>query len=176
MRRDEIVAKARRAIGHGTLYRLGAGAPQTAPHPWDETGACDCSGFVCWVLGISRYQPMFSFLKVMNGGWMNTDGMVCDALNPTGYFEPVVDVPLIGDLIVYPSGWYAKVLKENNRSTAPRIGHVGVVSSVLGGRAVSVIHCSSGNYRQHSDAIQETNPTMFTSVHYHRLVRFCAAE
>jgi cell wall-associated NlpC family hydrolase len=175
LKRDEVVFRARRTIGHGTLYRLGAGAPQTAPHPWDETGACDCSGFVCWVLGISRYQPMFSFLKIMNGGWMNTDGMVCDAMHPTGYFEPVTDEPLPGDIVVYPSAWYAKQLKETNRSSCPRIGHVGLIS-VANGRASRVIHCSSGNYRTHSDAIQETDLTIFTTVHYHRLLRFCGLE
>lgn len=172
MRRDDIVNRAKSAIGHGTLYRLGAGAPFTAPHPWDEVGACDCSGFVCWVLGLSRYQPVLSFLKPLNGGWFSTDGMVCDSLNPTGFFEPVSGAPLPGDLIVYPAAWYAKQVHraEKRFGNGPRIGHVGIVTPT------GVIHCSSGNFREHQDAIRETDPTVFTSVSYYRYIRFCGAE
>ena len=172
MKRAEIVDRARSAIGHGTLYRLGAGAPASAPHPWDETGSCDCSGFVCWVLGLARFQPILSFLKPVNGGWLSTDGMVCDALNPTGYFEPVAGASLPGDLVVYPSQWYAKKIYQAERpfGNAPRIGHVGIMSNGM------VIHCSSGNFRTASDAIQETDPHVFTSVSYYRYIRFCGAE
>jgi len=172
MKRAEIVERARSAIGHGTLYRLGAGAPASAPHPWDETGSCDCSGFVCWVLGLTRFQPILSFLKPVNGGWLSTDGMVCDSLNPTGYFEQVTGAPLHGDLVVYPSQWYAKQIYRADRpfSNAPRIGHVGIMSTGM------VIHCSSGNFRTSSDAIQETDLHVFTSVSYFRYIRFCGAE
>lgn len=175
MRRSEIVDKARSAIGHGTLYRLGAGAPPLAPHPWDETGACDCSGFVCWVLGLSRYQPLLTFLKPLNGGWLSTDGMVCDALNPTGYFEPVAGAPLPGDLVVYPAAWYAKKIAraEKRYGKGPRIGHVGIITEELESR---VVHCSSGNFRQHNDAIYETDLSVFTAVSYYRYIRFCGAE
>lgn len=173
MRRDEIVDKARAAIGHGTLYRLGAGAPPSAPHPWDETGACDCSGFVCWLLGLSRYQPMLSFLKPLNGGWLSTDGMVCDALNPTGYFEQVAGAPRPGDLVVYPAAWYAKKIAQADKryGKGPRIGHVGVITGES-----SVVHCSSGNFRQYADAIRETDMGVFTAVSYFRYIRFCGAE
>lgn len=168
MRRDDIVAKARSAIGHGTLYRLGAGAPQSSPHPWDETGACDCSGFVCWVLGLSRYQSLLAFLRPLNGGWLNTDGILCDALNPTGYFEPA-PAALPGDLIVYPSSWFAK--KAGLGRGGPRIGHVGVVTGVD-----LVVHCSSGNYRSYQDSIRETNMGVFRAVAYSRYVKFCGVE
>jgi len=152
---------------------LGAGAPSTAPHPWDETGACDCSGFACWVLGISRYQPILAFLKPLNGGWMSTDGMVCDALNPTGFFEPVAGSPQPGDLVIYPAAWYAKKVHraEKRFGQGPRIGHVGVVTPDN-----QVIHCSSGNFRTYQDAIHETNMAVFTAVSYYRYIKFCGAE
>lgn len=171
MRRDEIVAKARSAIGHGTLYRLGAGAPRSAPHPWDETGACDCSGFVCWVLGLSRYQPL-SFLIPLNGGWLNTDGMVCDSLHPVGYFEPA-PAPQPGDLIVYPSAWFAK--KAGLGRGGPRIGHVGILTEATI-TSTRVVHCSSGNYRTYEDSIRETSIDVFRAVPYYRYLRFSGAE
>lgn len=173
MKRDDIVSRARSAIGHGTLYRLGAGAPANAPKPWDETGSCDCSGFVCWVLGLSRYQPILSFLKPLNGGWLNTDGMVCDSLSPTGFFEGVAGAPLPGDLVVYPSLWYAKKVHRAERpfgQYTPRIGHVGVLTQGM------VIHCSAGNYKKSADSIQETDLSPFTAVSYFRYIRFCGTE
>jgi cell wall-associated NlpC family hydrolase len=174
MKRDDIVNRARSAIGHGTLYRLGAGAPASAPGPWDETGSCDCSGFACWVLGLSRFQPILGFLKPLNGGWLNTDGMVCDALSPTGFFEQVAGAPLPGDLVVYPSWWYAKQIYRAHRPfgpNRPRIGHVGIVSGDQ-----RVIHCSARNYNKYDDAISETDFTSFLSVAYFRYIRFCGAE
>lgn len=173
MKRDSIVAKARSAIGHGTLYRLGAGAPPTAPAPWDETGSCDCSGFVCWVLGLSRFQPILTFLKPVNGGWLSTDGMVCDSLNQTGFFEPVLGSSKPGDLIVYPSQWYARQIYQAERpfGNSPRIGHVGIMASNS-----TVVHCSSGNFKSSADAIQETDLHVFTSVSYYRYVQFCGIE
>jgi hypothetical protein len=172
LRRDDIVAKARSAIGHGTLYRLGAGAPHTAPYPWDETGSCDCSGFVCWVLGLSRYQPHFDFLKTINGGWLNTDGMYHDSTVPAGYFIPET-APRPGSLIVYPSRSYAK---HNRLGTGPRIGHVGILGPIDNAGIRTVIHCSSGNYKRRSDAIAQTNIDVFTAVPYTRYIRFAEIE
>ena len=168
MRRDEIVEKARGAIGHGTLYRLGAGAPETAPHPWDEAGACDCSGFVCWVLGISRFQPHLQFLKSLNGGWMNTDGMYYDASLPAGLFSPEAS-PEHGSLIVYPSHSYAKKVGLNG--SGPRIGHVGILTDNR-----TVIHCSSSNFKLRGDAIEETDTEVFRNVLYTRYIRFVGTE
>lgn len=171
MKREDIVARARSAVGHGTLYRLGAGAPFTAPHPWDEAGACDCSGFVCWVLGLSRFQPNFAFLHELSGGWLNTDGMVCDSINPTGYFEPA-SAAFPGDLIIYPSRAYQRLRRKTrvNRDGGPRIGHVGVWTGK------GVVHCSSGNFRTRADAIAETTDEVFRAVSYFRYIRFSGVE
>jgi hypothetical protein len=40
-------------------------------------------------------------------------------------------------------------------------GHVGIVTEVREGKVTKVIHCSSGNFRRHGDAIKETPPTVF---------------
>ncbi len=165
MIRADIVSRARSAIGLDTVYRLGAGAPFTAPTPKDESGACDCSGFVCWVLGISRHQPSFQWLVALNGGWMNTDGMAWDGIREgTGFFRPSLGIP--GDIVVYPGKSTAQALKIAFGNYRPAIGHVGIYGSN------AVIHCSNGNYRNGGDAIQETEMDVFNKVPYRVFLTF----
>lgn len=165
MKGTDLVKRAQSALGLSTIYRLGAGAPYTALTPADESGACDCSGFVCWVLGISRHQPTLGFLVRLNGGWVNTDGMVEDSTWPLGFFDRVPGDPEPGDLLVYPSRSYAKLYQDYPKG--PTIGHVGIVTGKN-----RVIHCSAGNYRAKKDAIQETDPSVFTRVPYMRALRY----
>lgn len=143
----QFLARARSAKGKKTVYKLGAGGmkPGNAT-PTDAGNTCDCSGFVCWALGVSRKTTHPLYVK-FNGGWMNTDGMVNDANNSTGFFDALPDAK-VGCIIVYPGG-------KN------KIGHVGIVTEVTAGVATKVLHCSSGNYRSTEDAIQETNPDVF---------------
>ena len=51
---DEILTRARSAIGHGITYHLGHGGLHPADALPSRDGQCDCSGFVAWVLGRSR--------------------------------------------------------------------------------------------------------------------------
>ncbi|MFZ4931546.1 LysM peptidoglycan-binding domain-containing protein [Chryseobacterium sp. Mn2064] len=140
---DDIIKKAKSVIGKKIIYKLGAGGMDEKYHLPTKDGKCDCSGFVCWVLGLSRktkipfYQP---------GGWIYTDSMVDDINRNTGIFDRLT-VPEVGCIVVYGAG------KE--------IGHVGLVSEVENGRMKKVIHCSSGNYSSFNDAIQETSPKVF---------------
>lgn len=156
MKVDEVLASAYFAIGHKTVYRLGAKPPRTAPLPQDESGASDCSGFaVTWLLRLRAHHPELAWLVRLNGGWMNTDGVFADTLNPTGFFEKCSPRP--GALIVFPARWSAQSVAPAGKKN-PSIGHVGIVSRV---DPIRIIHCSAGNYRRTGDAIRETTDAVF---------------
>lgn len=74
------VVEARRWIGQG-IYSLGAGGrnPKDGT-PFDREGRADCSGFVCHVLGIDRFE---------DGRWWNTDAILRDGKVAGGRWEPV---------------------------------------------------------------------------------------
>ncbi len=146
-----FLKRARSASGFKTIYDLGSGGMNPASaRPVSSGNKCDCSGFVCWALGISR-QTTHPLYMTFNGGWINTDGMVHDAKNPTGCFSQL-NKAKIGCIVVFPGG------RVNGITT---IGHVGIVTGVKDGRPSKVLHCSSGNYRNNGEAIQETLPTVF---------------
>ncbi len=84
-----------------------------------------------------------------NGGWINTDAIVHDANQPTGFFSKLDD-PKVGCLVVFPS----------KRPRRP-YGHIGIVTEVSKGEVKRVIHCSLENYRKYKDAVRETPPTVF---------------
>lgn len=146
---EELLARARTASGQQTKYKLGAGGMDPrAPGPANINGECDCSGFVCWCLGMSRKTDHPFYVRV-NGGWINTDAIVADASHSTGFFTSLT-APRLGALVVFPS-----------KAPARKVGHVGIITQ-LGTQTVvaSVLHCSAGNSRK-GDAICETPPTVF---------------
>jgi len=122
--------------------------PQTMPF-------CDCSGYVCWALGIPRAPAPDA-----RSGWVWTHSIYEDALRPGGLFrrEDSAQAPLTcraGALLVYP------------KAPGEEAGHVGIVSQVDdAGRPLQVLHCASQNFllaqpgRPHS-AIAETGPQVF---------------
>lgn len=114
--------------------------------PANYTLECDCSGYVCWALGISR-QATNPLYADFNGGWINTDAMCMDGERTSGFFESI-EAAKPGALIIYPGG------KKG-------VGHVGIVTQVLKGAAIKVLHCSAGNYRKLGDAIAETGPEVW---------------
>lgn len=97
--------------------------------------ACDCSGFVCWALGISR--------RIRGGGigghdqWINTDTIWADATHGGAQFRRI-DVAVRGCLVVYP---------RPPQASGERYGHVGLVTEAgADGRAAQVVHCSASNF------------------------------
>jgi len=166
---EAVIERARTQAGKGTVYRLGGGNPDAGAFSCqDGEGECDCSAFMQWLLGIPRYMPQLAWLKRVNGGWYNTDGIWWDATRErTGLFEE--SIPLRGALIVYPSNWVAKV-------DGPRVGHIGLVTEATNGRAVKVIHCSAGNFRKHGDAIHETGPEVWDAVESSKCAWFSGVE
>lgn len=145
----ELIARARSAIGKGCRYGLGHGGYNPASdHPWDTEMRCDCSGFIAWVLRVSRHieHPWY---KEQNGGWLETIAIVRDAKSTFGFFTEVPpDMARAGDVIVYGDR------KSEDGST--RQGHVGLISEVSATGPAKAIHCSMGNERRSGDAIQET--------------------
>ncbi len=145
---DALLARARSVIGKNIRYQLGKGGMNpNSELPASSNAGCDCSGFVCWCLGISRKTDHNLYRN--NGGWINTDSIVHDAERATGFFFRIPQ-PKIGALIVYPS-------KKPERG----FGHVGIVTELKNGFVARVIHCSSGNYKKSGDAIAETGPDSF---------------
>lgn len=145
MKRHEVVARAREAIGKGTAYKLGAGGRLKNPGIGSEL---DCSGFAAVVLGVDRYlEPWLPHYE--GGDWLETSALVRDAQSPWGF---VTEVPWLeakpGDLLVW-----------GDRGKGQ--GHVGVVVSVDASGPKTVVHCSSGNWRTTGDAIRETTASIF---------------
>lgn len=140
----DLVARARSAINKGIRYKLGSGGMKPEAALPASNKLCDCSGFVCWVLGVSRKSTIPFYTRY--GGWIYTDSMVADVNSNAGIFEKI-NIPEAGSIVVYGAG--------------DQIGHVGIVSKVSNGKMEKVIHCSSGNDRRFRDSIQETNPDVF---------------
>lgn len=149
MNASEVVRRARSAIGAGAIYKLGKGGFN--PHsimPFGKEKLCDCSGFVAWCLGVSRFTD-HEYYKTINGGWLNTTAIHADALSPFGFFDRVdPERARPGMLLVFPAG-------------KSKYGHVGVVSAVANKEPAKVIHCSAGNHKATGDAIQETSTDVF---------------
>jgi len=148
----ELIQRASSQVGKNTVYALGTGSSQGL-NPRDERGRCDCSAFVCWCLNLPKHQPQIVWLRNVNGGWYNTDGMWWDTVKETtGFFSPVAAAK-VGAIVVYPSKTIAP--------GGPSIGHVGLITKVNPDGTYRVIHCSSGNFRNSGDAIRETEATVF---------------
>lgn len=148
----DLFTRARSASGRNIKYKLGAGGMSPkSPLPANMSNECDCSGFVCWCLGLSRQTDHPLYVK-FNQGWINTDAIVYDANTQTGFFSRL-EVPQPGSLIVFP------------RKDSKSVGHVGLITEVAstdsGVLPTKVIHCSSGNFRNFGDAIVETDATVF---------------
>jgi len=149
---DQLMGRARAALGHQVIYKLGSGGKKAeADSPADSENACDCSGFVAWALGLSRKtdDPLY---KKFNGGWINTDAIIHDAKTDGGFFRQL-DAPVVGALLVYGSTY-----KEGKRKP----GHVGIVTELDSeGNAAYIIDCGSSSYKKGGDAITEREPAMF---------------
>jgi hypothetical protein len=105
--------------------------------------ACDCSGFVCWALGISRHPAAER--------WINTDSVWDDATGSGVQFRKI-DRAAVGCLVVYPQA-----------GSGEKYGHIALVTEVApDGRAARIVHCSAANFGSAPpDAIKITAPDAF---------------
>lgn len=118
--------------------------------------ACDCSGFVCWALGLPRRS---------GGHWLNTDAIWRDAQRTTPQLFRRDDSDAAprrtrpGALLVYPA------------PAEGEVGHVGVVTQVdAAGQPTRVLHCAPENFLAPPvagvrNAIAETGPGLFADPH-----------
>jgi hypothetical protein len=148
MTATQLIARARSQLGKKTRYKLGGGGygidkPRAGGGGGHDPDQCDCSGFVCWALNISRMTSNEYYKLKLKTEWISTVSMFADCGDSAGLFR-VVDGPQVGCIIVYPDGALGK----------RKQGHVGIVTQVEQGSVKAIIHCSAGNFNK-GDAIAE---------------------
>ncbi len=156
MTRDEFLERALRHCDAHSNYRLGGGKiVPSGSDCLDELQSSDCSSFVCWCAKLKKYQAdELWWLKELNGGWLNTDGMYADSREETGNFSKALEYPTKGAVVVYPGG-------RMRGNTYPKYGHVGIITEVTDEEHFRVVHCSSGNQRSAGQAILQTDGDLF---------------
>lgn len=130
--------------------------------------ACDCSGFVCWALGVARDSGPWE------SGWIDTNHIYADA-EGAGQLFRTLERAVPGALLVYP--------KPAGQGPDGPPGHVGIVTQVdADGRAARVLHCAPDNLLLApqagwpSSAITETGPEVFEAVARTRVVMWRALD
>lgn len=139
----DTITRARGQIGRGTVYKLGHGGMHPdADRPSDAAWGCDCSGFVWWALGRSRFDGT---------RWWDTTAIYADAMHhpPGALFEyHAWGEAKPGDVLVWGD-------KGGHQ------GHIGIVTECDEHGPSKVVHCSHGNWKAGGDAIAETDPGIF---------------
>jgi hypothetical protein len=104
--------------------------------------ACDCSGFICWVMGISGVQ---------NGFRVTTTMLIDDAAKgPNAQRFKRLDRPVPGCLWIYKKG------------EADEVGHVALVRRLNAqGKVAEFIDCSGDSFREHGSAIRARASDVF---------------
>src|SRR3990167_2360897 len=140
--KEEIAARrverARSRIGMRTEYELGKGGYE--PSAKSPGAACDCSGFVAWVLEISRKH------KPSRNWWIETTQLVLHAKKGEVFVQ--LKYPEPGCIVAYGD-------------SGGRQGHTGVVVAARSIRDFDVVDCSSGSWKRLGDAIMERRGTIF---------------
>jgi hypothetical protein len=151
---SQTLNRGHQGLGRGTIYELGAGG--TA----DDIGRpltrqCDCSGFVCWAIGVPRECPPGS------DHWLYTDNIWEGGGDVgKGLFDEIQQgAAQTGDLYVYPA--------PNSSSH----GHIAIITAVTNGAPNQILHCSLSNFERTGDAVRETTPIVFTQNKISRIMR-----
>ncbi len=150
---DEILTRARSAIGHGITYHLGHGGLHPADPLPSRDGQCDCSGFVAWVLGRSRNPATAPKLPAWPW-WLSTDSVFADA-NGANVLFTKLDHPVPGCLAVY-ADWKDPDGKHHE-------GHIAVVADPA---KHTVVDCSDSGH----GVTEHVQPVFWSG---HHPVTFC---
>jgi len=145
---EGLLSRARSALGLGIAYGLGRGGTDPTRSRPDHNGLCDCSGFMAWVVGLSRRKNENPL-----GRWFETTNVYNDAKMPSrGKLFTPLERPQIGSIAVYPD-------------RATRQGHMGLVTQVDGG-LVGIDCSSSVGISERSFTFFLNNPkTIFVVLH-----------
>ena len=130
--------RARSAVGQHTVYQLGKGGYR--PEDMHPGKHCDCSGFISWVIGLSR-KHIFGRHQ-----WISTSDIHADATEHQHLFKKI-PAPEPGCLVVYPD-------------KGGRQGHVAIVTGKKGTELWGV-DCASSSSRVTGDAILERSLEFF---------------
>ena len=147
-----VLERARSAVGRRTRYDFGAAPPPAALDVWPMAAGTDCSGFVAWCFGLTRYPPQYRPEK------LSTDAIYLDAHRRSGsrLFQQV-DRPAPADIVIYPSYVTRAITRRECRLPgnvgACSAGHVAILSEVRPDGAYGIIECALTPYRQLGDAI-----------------------
>lgn len=138
---DTLAAYVARASSARTMkirYRLGEGGfNPKSKSPASLFGYCDCTGFVSWVIGLSR-KP-----KKGRRWWISTSDIVRDACGPEKVFVRL-SRPIKGCIAVYgDSGGHE--------------GHAAIVTRVYPTGSIFVVDCSKSR-----NGVVERSGRMFT--------------
>ncbi|WPB55587.1 CHAP domain-containing protein [Xylophilus sp. GOD-11R] len=115
-----------------TLRPLAEAAGLDVTDPGLVVPACDCSGYVCWAMGISRKASGAS-----GDVWINTDSIWQDAQGAGRQFQAIPRAT-VGCLVVYPKA-----------GSGESYGHIGLVTEVgADGQAAQIAHCSAVNFME----------------------------
>ena len=151
----QTMERAAACKGKGTEYKLGKGGMDPAkPFP----AQCDCTGFTAYAIGIPRELPPGS------GRWLDTDaywgggGGAKKAAGHPLFTEVDKANAAVGDLLVYPD--------HDGKQ-----GHIGIVVATNGNGSRQVLHCSSGNWKKHQEAVRETDSAVFDASPNTRVMR-----
>lgn len=144
------VARVRSAVLKDTKYKLGKGGffPKS-PLPHDANRECDCSGYVSWGCELRRDQVNAKKWWSKLLPWIETTNVYRDATKTKRVFVQIVK-PVPGCIVVY-----------GDRGRAE--GHIGIVTTVSLSGSITVVDCSSGQYRRTGQAITERNGDFFVA-------------
>ena len=128
------VERARYPLTQRVRYKLGKGGFKPSSATPAPDWLCDCSGFVSWAIGISRFQGNKRKPWSAHIPWIETTAIVQDATGLKRLFKEI-EAPVPGCLVVYGD-------------SGKRQGHVGIVSVVRSAKDYDVIDCNASIARR----------------------------
>jgi len=138
---EQIVAKARAALGRRTIYGIDMLPPKEAI--WPLGIRADCSGFVAWCMGLPRYPAELRGAQLFTTSFYDDAAKLGDNL-----FVRQTPMPIAGGIVVYP---YYRLEPRSKR----RPGHIALITTVRSATDYDIIDCSQSSYTETGDAIRE---------------------